>query len=61
MKEEFSEMVMEVEKAMQSAETNLSNLEMVVEAIESQTNKTNEVSEQLREIDGLANQLVSQF
>lgn len=60
-KEEFSEMVMEVEKAMQSAETNLSNLEMVVEAIESQTNKTNEVSEQLREIDGLANQLVSQF
>lgn len=60
-KEEFSEMVMEVEKAMQSAETNLSNLQMVVEAIESQTNKTNEVSEQLREIEGLTNQLISQF
>lgn len=60
-KEEFSEMVMEVEKAMQSAETNLSNLELVVEAIESQTNKTNEVTEQLRGIDGLTDQLMSQL
>ncbi len=60
-KEAFSDMVMEVERAMKNAEATMTDLEMVAESVESQTNRTTQVSEHLEEIDGLVNQITSQL
>lgn len=60
-KEEFASMVREVEKAMETANTNLNEIQIVADSVQSQTNRTMLVSEQLKEMEGLANEIKKEF
>lgn len=61
MKEEFAIMAREVEKSMETAKRNMEEIRVVADSVQSQTNRTELVSEQLKEMDGLANKLTKQF
>lgn len=60
-KDELAAMVKEVEKSMETANKNMDEIKAVADLVQSQTTRTEAVSEQLKEMDGMANQLTKQF
>lgn len=61
MKNDFTEIVHEVESSMQMAKNNMDEIQVVADSVQSQANRTVLVTGQLEEMEELANQIKEQF